>query len=183
MNKVFLVSMFFLLLLARNDMSSAQETLPSVPVVSPTKEVKQLEILPSLSLFVSIAAFGLSIYSFYVNQKRAAQPVIIFSNGGKDETGTRAWYAENVGNGPAINVLLLGGISDKDWDKDNVLLLPALSKGAKHKLNFQKGLAFAAVYTDIADRPYTTTVYDNKNKIYEKNILPGISATKFLWQE
>jgi hypothetical protein len=111
------------------------------------------------------------------------QPIIIFSNEGKDENGTSHWYAENVGNAPAINVLLLGGVDLNNWDKKKILLLPALSKGSKHKLNWiDESRALAAVYTDIADRPYTTTMYDNKNRIYEKNILPNISATKFLWE-
>ncbi len=55
--------------------------------------------------------------------------MLVFMNDGKDDSGKSYWYVENVGNGPALNVLVTGGNTKLEWSKEEAVLLSAIARG------------------------------------------------------
>ena len=144
--------------------------------------------ITAFSLFISIVALTLSFYSFHINQKQSIKPVMIFTN--EKNTDTKEpkpadfWYVTNVGQGAAINVLLLEG-NGRTWNEKRVIGIPAFPKGYTHRLSWsESNIQFCAVYKDIVGRTYTTTVGNNENKIHEgkiKEIPEKLTATIYVW--
>lgn len=138
-----------------------------------------------LSVFLSAVAITVSYYCFRLTQRRALQPILAFSNEVVAESsGDQVyWFVENVGNGPAINVTLVAGHSKTEWVTENALRIPALARGAKHRLDWITAFtALATVYFDVHNRAYTTLAYGNANTISERNSLPHVVPNRFLWQ-
>jgi hypothetical protein len=82
-----------------------------------------------LSMALSLVAIGFGYYSFRRTYKTSIQPMLVFMNDGKDDSGKSYWYVENVGNGPALNVLVTGGNTKLEWSKEEAVLLSAIARG------------------------------------------------------
>ena len=142
-----------------------------------------LKLLPYVSLGVSLLAVVVSYYCFRLTQQRAVRPVLVFSPEGKDDKGISVWRVENAGPGPAINVSLAAGSSDRAWDPQTALLLPALSSGAKFRLTWiQRPLCLFGIYSDSEGRTYTTTCTRNRNRIERGNQFPALQPSRFAYQ-
>lgn len=130
----------------------------------------------AITIGVSMLALLFSVISFYRSYKTTIQPIIIFCNDAADKENITTWYAKNVGYGPAINVVLMGGDTIKIMGDEDSFIVPAMEVGMKERLNFlKKRNALVATYRDIKGRPYTTVCVQSNNKVYEKNLFPKVS--------
>jgi hypothetical protein len=117
---------------------------------------------------LSIAALAVSLVSFVVTlfltirrDAVALRPMLIFTY---RATG---WHVDNVGNGPALDVIFTRR-RGKDISTDTHVRLPALPKGAEFLLHFARRdneNRFIATYTDSDGRPFTSGSRHDVSKI------------------
>lgn len=140
-------------------------------------------IVPYISLGISVLAIGVSVYCFRLTQRRAIRPVLVFSHDGRGDMGASGWEVENAGPGPAVNVLLAAGCTQKVWKQDTALLLPALGAGSKFRLTWIRHPgALLAIYADSEGREYTCTCVHSRNQIVSANQYPEMKPVRFAYQ-
>lgn len=140
-------------------------------------------IIAILSMIFSVIAIAVSYYSFRRTHKTSIQPILVFINQGKDELGRSYWYVENMGNGPALNVLITGGNHNLSWSHDEVVLLSAIQRADCKRLGWISSLnALVATYTDALGQEYTTVCVDNQNRLSQKNLYPELKPVRYQWQ-
>jgi hypothetical protein len=136
-----------------------------------------------VSACTSFAALSLSVYFFRRSRIAENRPILIFSNlefvPGKKST----WAIENVGKGPAINILVGGKNSDWQWDDAEWTLYPALAVGRPERLDEHKSaFAFVAYYEDAMGHGYQTYCQDHTNTIKEGVLRPSnVRPRRSLW--
>jgi hypothetical protein len=124
------------------------------------------EAVPLLSPVLSLVALVFSIYSFRGNSRENLRPILIFSNDAVSADAKTIWFVENVGKGPAINVLLTGGDAHAIADDEEWTRFPALAAGSKENLSaFRLRKSFVAYYTDVSGSSYRSICVDNINTI------------------
>lgn len=122
--------------------------------------------LPILSTILSLFAFFFSVYAFRRSYRASIQPVLVFSNATHSPNSSTSWIVENVGKGPAINLLLTGGDSKCQWDNEEWTRIPVLSVGAHERLEaFRKRQSFIVFYADALGTKYCSTCVNNTNSI------------------
>jgi len=102
------------------------------------------------SILLSLIALGFSFYSFFKNLRASSRPVLIFAM-----SANFKWKLQNVGNGPAINVIVL------DIDKKNDLISATncypLAVNSNLELTWLTAAwKLVAIYTDIWGKKYET---------------------------
>lgn len=127
-------------------------------------------IILILSTVISLIAVALSYYTFQRTLRASARPVLIFSL--RSET---LWQLQNVGNGPAINILVGEMNNKREWV--NITNCYPLAAGATVPLLWLKhGVQLATVYTDIYGESLTTHCASNWNKVTNENEFPHWQA-------
>jgi hypothetical protein len=125
--------------------------------------------------YVSVAALVFSLVSFgftYSLSSRSAvtsvRPVLVFEYDQAD-----GWSVRNVGNGPALNVLIASK-SASDWQQP-VRIPPVQKDGriALHWLGHLNVRTLGASYADIANRQYSSTCTDDLSRTFDSNELPS----------
>jgi hypothetical protein len=130
-----------------------------------------------LALLFSAIAVTVSVYSFKRTHKTSIKPVLAFSNDIERQPEKTSWYVQNVGNGPALNVIVGSGTKDGDWDPTKCVLLPALSVNARVQLDWLWApMALIAIYSDSFGATYTTICVGNRNRVVESNLHPHLKA-------
>ena len=121
---------------------------------------------------VSVAIAGTSfVVNFLIGQRaavRARKPVLVFV----DDPEHQCWVLRNVGNGPALNVLVAQRQSGQ-WF--NPVLAPPLSKDSAVPLAWLGRVnttGLGATYSDFEDRRYTSTLGGEHSRAYEGSRLP-----------
>jgi hypothetical protein len=124
--------------------------------------------------YVAIAALVVSIISFvltYSLSKRTAvtgvRPVLVF-----EYTENAGWIIRNVGNGPALNIVVAMKGDNTDWVTP--VRIPPLSKDGMFKLAWvghSNVRTLGAYYSDIAQRRYSSTCTDDLSGTHEGNQL------------
>jgi hypothetical protein len=121
---------------------------------------------------VSVAIAGTSfLVNFWIGHRaavRARKPVLVFV----DDPQRGCWVLQNVGNGPALNVLVAQRESGQ-WF--NPVLTPPLSKDSAVPLTWLGRVnvtGLGATYSDFEDRRYTSTLGGERSRTYEGNRLP-----------
>jgi hypothetical protein len=118
-----------------------------------------------LALVFSEVAILVSILIFFRTQKSNTMPIIVF-----EQISEKTWLVENVGVGPAINILVANNHIKGKWFP---IIYPPLSAGASIKLDiFEKDTDHVAIYYDIKGNAYTTICVKNKHKFFEQNKFP-----------
>jgi hypothetical protein len=133
----------------------------------------------SISVAISVVALVLSATTFGVNlwighraEVRARKPVLGFV----DDPGAGCWTLKNIGNGPALNVIVAQR-TDGEWfdpvrcpplAKDEVLALQWLGR--------VDDTGLGAEYADAEGRIYTSTVGGEVLRSYEGRRLPDWNA-------
>lgn len=136
-----------------------------------------------LSSALSVLALCFSYVSFRRSHRTGIRPVLIFSNDAFDEACTTTWFVENAGNGPALNVVLCGGVSLAELDLRDAVVIPSLAKGSKERLGFiAQRVALVAKYSDIHGAKYTSTCFDNTNRLFERDKYPRLQPKRALFQ-
>ena len=126
--------------------------------------------------YVGLVALVVSFVSFVLTYRlsrhtavTAIRPVLVFEQG-----ADWIWAIRNVGNGPALNVVVTKKGDNAEWGSP--LRIPALSKEGTVKLpvswvgrNYREPLG--AYFSDIAQRQYSSTCTDYLSKTYLGNQL------------
>lgn len=140
-------------------------------------------LISIISIVLSVSAISITYFIFRKTHKTSVQPVIVFSNLEKEKGDNTSWIIENVGNGPALNVLIAGGTHQFDWNDEDITLIPAIGCNISRRLHWIKQkAALLATYKDIYGREYTTICVHNKHTIKEGNSFPTLKAKKFGYQ-
>ena|SRR5215210_7565315 len=131
---------------------------------------------PSLEIWISIGALVVSLISFAVSfwQRREAditgvKPALAFVFDNK-----AGWRLQNIGNGPALNVVVAEKHSEDGWF--NPVRIPPIAKGDEFALHWiapDNSNGLGATYTDIQDRPYTSTSGNDYSRIIAGHELPA----------
>jgi hypothetical protein len=111
------------------------------------------------------------------------RPILVFYNTGKDDSGTNRWGIKNVGNSPAINVLITCGSKELEWVASDAVLFPAIAQNETKLLNWiTRHGALVSICSDIENNNYTTVCTGNKNKISKGNVYPNLIPNRFEYQ-
>ena len=123
------------------------------------------------SFFVSIAAFIFSLITYKKNRKLSVKPVLVFLRRTSDKWEVKnRWTLRNVGNGPALNILLGEfPFHTNKWNRfTDCYPISVNSQIDLNWLEYDKKIAVA--YEDVDGKKYTTTIDNNKNYIKEGHI-------------
>lgn len=128
-------------------------------------------IIASVISFFSLVA---SFYAVYLTQKTfktGLMPILVFS---RRTNGN--WQIENVGNGPAINVVIADGTKTRDWV--SIVRCFPIAAGAKVELTWLvSAYELAAVYFDSEGEVFTSKCCSNENSICKGNKYPAWDPT------
>ena len=124
---------------------------------------------------IAITSLALAATSFLVNfwlarraAIRARKPVLVFV----DDPEHGCWVLQNVGNGPALNVLVAQREAGR-WF--NPVRTPPLAKDAKFPLAWLGRVTttgLGSTYSDFEDRRYTSTLGGERSRTYDGGRLP-----------
>lgn len=130
----------------------------------------------SVALLISIVSLVLAFVSFVVNftlnqraAVRARKPVLVFV----DDPNERCWVLRNVGNGPALNIVVAQRQKPHGWF--NPVRVPPLGRDGHFRLHWLgrwSGGGLGAVYSDFEDRRYTSTLGGEVSRTFEGDRLP-----------
>jgi hypothetical protein len=129
----------------------------------------------SAATVISIASVAIALASFIVNYGltrraavRARKPVLVFV----DDPAQGAWVLQNVGNGPALNVLVAQR-QEGQWF--NPVIVPPLSAESSYPLRWLGRInvtGLGVTCADFEDRRYTSTLGGERSRTYDGNRLP-----------
>jgi hypothetical protein len=119
--------------------------------------VEVVSMIPVLAAITSAIVSVVSAFIAWRAVTRNLRPVLVFV---RDEH--RVWFVRNVGNGPALDVLVAQkDLNDQPWHL--FLRLPPIPKDGQIPL--RSGPSFLAViYTDVEDNPYSTICSGFRNR-------------------
>jgi hypothetical protein len=129
----------------------------------------------SAAVFISavsvVVAFSSLVVNFVLNHRaavRARKPVLVFI----DDPEEGSWVLRNVGNGPALNVLVaqrargrwLNPVRVPPFGKDSIFVLTWLGR--------TNVTGLGASYDDFEGRRYTSTLGGETSRAYDGDRLP-----------
>lgn len=131
------------------------------------------------ALVVSAVTLGLTYRSWQVSDRRSRLPVLVFL----DAPGKR-WLLKNVGNGPALNIVVVKKLKHGDTTWTEPTRVSALARDQEIEMSWLVGTGFVAVlgatYQDLvgADgkgrgRTFTTTCEYNINSVQVGERIPA----------
>lgn len=124
-----------------------------------------------IALVISIISIAVSYYLSRRARRTSVAPVLIFS------VRDNKWQLQNVGNGPALNVL----VGDQDWDNRKwveIAQLYPIAAGTTVSLDWIKhGCELAATYTDFLGHKFTSWCRNDRTEIFEENRFPKWKPT------
>jgi hypothetical protein len=129
----------------------------------------------SIAVFISTVSVAVALLSFAANfmisqraAVRARKPVLVFV----DDPEHGCWVLRNVGNGPALNVLVAQRAAGQ-WF--NPVLVPPFGKDSAIPLTWLGRInitGLGASYSDFEDRRYSSTLGGDRSRTYEGDQLP-----------
>jgi len=124
--------------------------------------------------YVSVAALLFSLVSFLLtfslsrtSAVTSVRPVLVF-----EYSAGEGWSLRNVGNGPALNVLVAMKSNDSDWLQP--VRIPALGHDGSFQLRWlghANVRTLGASYVDIIARAYSSISTNDLSEVYEGNRL------------
>lgn len=129
-----------------------------------------------IALTISLVSIVIAYYSFQREHRTSIVPVLIFSMRSKI-----AWQVQNVGKGPALDVI----IGDGDWNGNWSIIAQCypIAAGATVALPWvEHGAELAATYTDIYGHSYTSWCKHDRTQVSEKNLFPKWKPNRREWE-
>jgi hypothetical protein len=109
--------------------------------------------------------------------------MLSFYSEGRSENKYSSWIIENVGNGPALNVLIAQGDHNLKWNEENTVLISTIARGDKKRLTWiLHPAALLAIYDDAHKHTYSTICHRNENKIFNGNNYPSLKPKHYQYQ-
>ncbi len=125
--------------------------------------------------YVSVAALLFSLVSFALTFSlsrttavTSVRPVLVF-----EYAEPEGWVVRNVGNGPALNVLVAMKDDDSDWSRP--VRIPTVKRDGAFELRWLGDVnvrTLGVSYMDIAARVYSSESTNDLSEIHERNLLP-----------
>jgi hypothetical protein len=137
------------------------------------------QLIAGLALLVSFASFAYAFAKGRYDQLTSVRPALVFVY---DHDG--GWTVQNVGNGPALNVLIVRrppGAGEASWEKP--VRIPPLKRDGAFPLHWDphdNDHALGAVYADMWGRSYTTTCARDLNSISKEHRLHGWAESEIV---
>jgi hypothetical protein len=149
-------------------------------------------IISAVALLVSGVTFALAFRAGRASDRRSRIPVLVFT-----ENAERWWVLRNIGNGPALNVIVAvrwtnNGVAGP-W-KDPVRV-PPIGRDGELELNWLGHTDipilgatyedFLAADTNSGSRTYTVTCQHDINRIVPRRVLPRwtVEETVSYWSD
>jgi hypothetical protein len=125
-------------------------------------------LLTAVAIVVSVASFVVS----FISSRRAViagrRPILVFVY-----EGTTGWIARNLGNGPALNIVVAQKRVGGDWFSP--VRIPPLAKDAEFQLEWlghMNDTGLGATYADFEQRVYSTSCGNDLSRVYSYRLLP-----------
>jgi len=127
------------------------------------------QYISAAALVVSIGSCTLSYNLSRQSAITSVRPVLVFQY----ELGS-GWSLRNVGNGPALNILIAMKKDDRaEWAQP--MRIPPLPKDGLFSLQkwpvYGGARVLGASYFDVQQRPYSTSCVNDLSTIQEGNVL------------
>lgn len=151
-----------------------ERTKPGEPLPATKVERRLIVGGYSLSIVSVVVAMGslttavASSWLAYCALQSSIQPVLVFTR-----RGSPGWWLENVGNGPALNLVI--GCGDKAATWSRIMRAYPMAAGAKVAVEWaHPGEHLAATYEDARGKAYTSYCYCGKwsTQILRRNRFP-----------
>jgi len=131
---------------------------------------------PIIALVLSLIAIIVSLYTYAQNKKKDVMPVLVFSR-----RSATNWQVENVGNGPALNVVLGDGKEDGTWAI--IAKLYPIAAGARVDLPWlDYGARLGTSYADVWGEKYATMCEDDINEFSQTRFFSNIAINRREWE-
>jgi hypothetical protein len=125
------------------------------------------------AVFIAMCSLLYSWISARKTAVRSRQPVLVL------EYADDGWHVENVGNGPAIDILLAFRGDKTPWKCP--LRIPPLAKDAKYHIKELGKLSvrhLGASYSDSSHHWYSTRSVNDKNVVERGRTLPSFADSE-----
>jgi len=135
-----------------------------------------------LALLLSVLTFVVSQRMTRLNSRLSYTPVLVFVYAG------RSWHLQNVGNGPALNVVVASkrDLLDEEWVHPT--RIPPIATGGDFLLSWlddEATAALAATYEDFLSvnspgraHVYTVSATHDVNRVVPRRDLPAWDVTE-----
>ena len=133
-------------------------------------------IISLFAFFLALTAFCVSVWQSWKSGVISRKPILVI-----EYTGDTGWHLRNIGNGPALNILIAQkrvGISGSEAWFNPVRIPPLGKRGTFHMkwLGHVNTTGIGAVYEDFRGKTYSSTCGNDLVKLYVGNQLAS-------WQE
>lgn len=126
------------------------------------------------AIVISLLSLFFSLWSFRRRERAAVRPVLVF-----ERTTDRNWVIQNVGAGPALDVL----IGDQSWQNEEwfqIAQCHAIAADAIVTLPWlQQGRELGATYCDVTGRKYSSWCSSYRTEVTRGNRFPEWERTDF----
>lgn len=127
------------------------------------------------AVIISVVSLTWTIISSQRTEVRSRRPVIVF------EYANEGWCVENVGNGPAIEILLAFRGDETPWKYP--IRIPPLAQGARYQIKELGSLNvrhLGASYRDSAGDYYSTLSVNDRNIVKHGRALPDFKEDEII---
>jgi len=136
--------------------------------------MEQSDWVALTAIVVSVISFGLSFYLSLRSSRASIRPVITIVY--EDKSG---WCVRNVGNGPALNVVVAQKPSDSDWFRP--VRVPPVSAGGNFHLSWMAhdyihGLGVG--YEDFQGHVFTSVCVNDLTNVHKGRVFPQWSDSE-----
>jgi len=139
-----------------------------------------LTSVPFWALIVSVISLvisGLACWNAWQARRTSVIPVLVFTRRSSTE-----WQIENVGNGPALNVLSREKDFGGKWKEEIIPLYPIAAKTTINLPWFKSAETLVATYADIHGRSYTATCEKDLSGWEHRNLYPSWKGNQSEWK-
>ncbi len=131
----------------------------------------------AMSAVALIVSTSVALIAYAFTRANSDRPILVFTL----HSGKR-WHVDNVGNGPALNILVADLAADGATQKI-VNCAPVPAGGRFGVPWLQGGHELVAIYSDVHNRHFTTVCGSNRNRFARRNLYPKMKANRDQWIE
>lgn len=180
---VFVSTLVFIWLIFGYQQQATELNLQREELKNQVENTKKLVIQAELQAQANLELVQIEKKRIIEEFSRNIRPILVFYNTRKGRSNKNQWVVKNVGNSPAINVIISCASSKFDWIEKDTVLFPALTQNEIKVLSWTtKHGALVSIYSDIENSEFTTVCKDNKNSISKSNEYPDLQPGKYAYQ-
>jgi hypothetical protein len=138
---------------------------------------KLLAAAPAISAIAASLAFIAAVYFNRRTDLRVVRPVLVFVY--KEE----GWYVSNVGNGPALDIVVAQQVPRRQWEK--AVRIPPLGKDREFKLHWLEDdniHGLGATYSSFDGLRYTSECHNDLTTVKSRDRFPRFDVIEQEWK-